>query len=989
MLHASPALAQPLAQILRIAVADAPPATPAPSAVPKPTPTPGPRAVRGGPLLFSLSGSLQMGQVMQSQDRLDPVSGEQSTQSASQSTDSAGLLLHLERRTAATTLQLAVPAGVSIRQGRIGEIQAGYYSPTYALLFGGRPLSALGGVPVGQTLRGPALELPLRGGGDVLLYGGPAFGGSQQIIHVGGVLVRGRVHNALVEFGSDRASDKTGNAATDVVFGVAGENAPGTLSQSFEAAWQQRHGADDFAANGTAYAYRADYGGTSTYSSLSLRHVPQNFLSAGNGALLGDDLVSFGWHGGRFTQYSLNEALERTGTAQAQQMQRFGTLTVSHGFASGSSLFLTLDDQRQVSQLQGAQWLGQASLQAAVPLRNTNAILGVQEMRSTGMGSPFAQTGYSAQLQRMLGASNLSAGYQWLHQTSSQGAVSTGQASLAFTMPVLPRTNVMLSTMLTRTISPASNAVQIMPLLTVQQLISPSLSLAVTYGRQTLHDALNPASNGHVRIFQIQVTAPFAIGSGLVTGREDPKLPATITGSVLQDQSNAGSSLASVMPAGAGNVAVVLDNSQVQRTDLSGRFQFSFVTPGTHTLRLETASLPRGVTADQPYATISVAGGQTGQINFRIGTYGAIAGHLYGLNPDGSKFPVAGATVLVDKNYHAITDDAGAFGVGRLNAGTHEVSIDSATLPANVSYGSDTKRSVNVENGSVSTIDFIASELGSIAGTIEFAPGLGAAYSGGVNNAYVVAEPGDHAAITNPDGTFLIDDLPPGAYSVNVDPETLEEGFTAAGGPFSEDLEPGAHIEGLHFTVRRQMKDIVFSFKGGNTGAAPATLVLRTSALPPGGATTVEFHAGGKAQIAQATAFGRSSDLKYDARADAWVGTVNVPPGTKNGKYPVDAQLQGNIPLSAHAELNVDDTIPIATFVTTPSNPRIGQFVTVRAHFLADVREGDEIRWLDGQITKLVKPLSGRVFMFTVKISERPLSGVLLSGASKLPITLR
>jgi hypothetical protein len=528
-----------------------------------------------------------------------------------------------------------------------------------------------------------------------------------------------------------------------------------------------------------------------------------------------------------------------------------------------------------------------------------------------------------------------------------------------------------------------------MPLLTVQRLISPTLSLAVTYGRQSLHDVLNPAANGRMRIFQIQVTAPFAIGSGLVTGRADPNLPATITGSVLQDQSNAGASFAAMMPQGAGNVAVVLDNTQVQRTDLSGRFQFSFVPPGMHTLRLETASLPRGVTADQPYATISVAGGQTGQVNFRIGTYGAIAGHLFGLTPDGSKFPVAGATVIVDKNYHAVTDESGEFGIGRLTAGTHEVAIDGATLPANVSYGSDAKRSVNVDNGSVTTVDFVASELGSIAGTIEYASSLGAPYTGGVNNAYIVAEPGDHAAISDPDGSFLIDNLPPGTYTVNVDPETLDEGLTAAGGPFSEELQPGAHIEGLQFIVRKQMKDIVFSFKGGSTAAAPATLILRTPELPPGGASSVEFHAAGKAAIAQVTAFGHSTDLKYDAKAGAWTGTVSVPPGTKNGKYSVDAQLQGQIPLSAHADVNVNDTIPLATFVMTPSNPRNGQFVTVRAHFLADAREGDEIQWLDGQITKLGKPLSGRVFLFTVKISKRPLSGVLLSGASKLPITLR
>jgi hypothetical protein len=254
---------------------------------------------------------------------------------------------------------------------------------------------------------------------------------------------------------------------------------------------------------------------------------------------------------------------------------------------------------------------------------------------------------------------------------------------------------------------------------------------------------------------------------------------------------------------------------------------------------------------------------------------------------------------------------------------------------------------------------------------------------------YVVAEPGDHAAISDPDGSFLIDNLPPGSYSVNVDAETIEDGLTAFGGPFAEALAPGQHVEGLQFTVRKQMKAIVFSFQGGTAAPPPAQLIVRTNTLPPGGGTTVEFHAAAKAKSAHVTGFGRSTDLAFDRKVNAWIGVVSIPPGTPNGRYDLNAQLQGEVPLAASAQLTVNDAIALATFVLTPRNPVIGQYVTVRAHFLADVREGDEIHWLDGQITKLAKPVAGRVFTFTVKISEHPMSGLLLSGAGKLPITLR
>ncbi len=994
--HAVPAAAHIAAVV---AAAAAPPAatptpepttspTPQPAASPTARPTPPPRTVRGGPLSLSLTGSLQMGEVMQSQLRTDPSTGAQIAQSNSSAMSSAGLLVHLERRTASTTLQFAVPAGVSSRAGRLGEIQAGFYSPLYALLFGGQPLSILGGVPAGQTLRGPSLQIPLRGGGDLVAFSGPGIGSNQTIMHVQGLRARTRVHNALVELGLNRVNDKFGNSAMNVVFGLAGENGNGTLSQSLEGAWQHTHAIPGFATNGAAFAYRADYGGMRSYSSLTLRHIPSGFLSVGNGALGADDLVSAAWHGGNQTQYSVNESFERTGAGNSMQTQRYGTFTVSHAFRSGMNLLLTLNDQRQISSAQGPQWLGSANMQTALPLRNMNAIFGVQATRSTGAFGPFAQMTYSTQFQRFFGSANLTTGYQWSRQIGAESATATGLGNVAMTLPIDRRTNMTFSTSLGRTISPGSNAAQIMPLVTVQHLFTPALSVAVTYGQQFLRDTLNPSANGRTKVFNIQLAAPFAIGSGLVTGRADPNLPATITGSVLEDQSVQGT-LIPALPDGVGNVAVVLDNDQVQRTDLSGRFQFNFVTPGVHTLRLETASLPRGVTADQPYATISVSGGQSGQLNFRIGTYGAIAGHLYGLNPDGSTFPVGGAMVVVDKNYRAVTDSFGAFGIGRLAAGTHVVVVDAGTLPANVSFGDDVKKTVAVSNGDVSKVDFVASHLGSIGGTILYDPSLGAPYTGGVNNAYVVAEPGDHAAISDPDGSFLIDNLPPGAYTVNIDPETIEDGLTAFGGPYSQALAPGQHVEDLHFTVRKQMKAIVFSFQGGTSAPPPAQLVVRSESLPPGGATTVEFHAAAKARNATVSAFDRSVDLHYDRKANVWTGVVSVPLGTKNGQYDLHAQLQGDVPLSASGQVTVNDTIPLATFVITPHNPIAGQFVTVRAHFLADVREGDEIHWLDGQITKLAKPVSGRVFLFTVKISEHQMSGILLSGASKLPITLR
>ncbi|MDP9025033.1 MAG: hypothetical protein M3N13_06660, partial [Candidatus Eremiobacteraeota bacterium] len=136
-----------------------------------------------------------------------------------------------------------------------------------------------------------------------------------------------------------------------------------------------------------------------------------------------------------------------------------------------------------------------------------------------------------------------------------------------------------------------------------------------------------------------------------------------------------------------------------------------------------------------------------------------------------------------------------------------------------------------------------------------------------------------------------------------------------------------------------------------------------------------------------AMAFGIRSPMTYDDRAQAWTGHITVPADAKAGSITVTA-------ISAHgtqpqgATLTVDPKLPIAIMQTDPPNPQAGQYVRVRARFLVDVKEGDRIAWQDGQTTILGHPLTGRVFTFSLRVSLRPLHGLLLTAAARLPISL-
>jgi hypothetical protein len=302
------------------------------------------------------------------------------------------------------------------------------------------------------------------------------------------------------------------------------------------------------------------------------------------------------------------------------------------------------------------------------------------------------------------------------------------------------------------------------------------------------------------------------------------------------------------------------------------------------------------------------------------------------------------------------------------------------TLPADFLI-TDTKRTVQSVLGKVTELDFASSPLGSIAGRVVAPEAFGDLPAGPILNAYVVAEPGEHAAITDENGEFIIDNLPSGTYTLAIDNDTLP---TDSGS--SEDrrveLPPGGHVAGIAFNVVERQRDIEFSFKGSQT--TTLQVALSRSAVPPGGATTLLVNASAKVDAIEATAFGKSFPL---ASRDGkhWTGEIVVPLGTAAG--PAELVVRAGSVIE-HATLTVDPSLPLVTVALSPQHPRVGTYVTVHARFVAPVRPGDQIRWKDGTVTTLTKAITGRVFGFTVKITELPFAGLLYSRGQVVPITL-
>ncbi|HTZ54601.1 MAG TPA: carboxypeptidase-like regulatory domain-containing protein [Candidatus Acidoferrum sp.] len=1016
----------PIARAIQAALAIPQNATPAPG--PSPTPTPKPKGARvqhGGPLEFNLSGSLSLGESSttsslgggviftpspspNASSTPGPFPFQQPSQtSQSQADIGAGITADVSRRTATTMTDLKIPVGFSVNgQSAIGYAQFIYSTPKYSLGYGSQQLLALGQLQMGYTLRGFSFILPQRYG-QTTFFEGPALGVDQELVRLDGILAQQVRAGALYEGGFVYANGPLTGRAKTVEFGTArsGRN----LDLILEGAWQTRSGGDGNP-HGIATQLRLDDFAQGGGCSTTLRGVPDQFVSFSAGEIYSDRFADFNCHGSRIPAYfDLN--WEKTGDPIfGVNQQSVATLGYSPTMKLGG---LSFNLVHQTGSSVGESLLSNVgSVALSTQFFGTSALIGGQIQHTDDAGSLDTMQSLSASLRHAIGH-HLSVGVTGQIQRQSLLAASPSPDAMAtpfVTAPTLTlqkgisfdvaqqfrKTTVQFGETITRTISDTSDAIQHTPLINLTRQISPVISVTTSFGYQTLRDSINPAVDGHTRVFSIALSAPFSYGNANVAGRIDPHLPATITGKVLLASSNAtGQGAASNFATFAGtggvaNVLVTLDGKIVQRTDVSGGFQFSFVTPGQHQITIDNSSIPRGFTAAVPVQTVVVEGGQMATVSFSIGTFGGILGHVYGSDSSGNPLPLSNVQLRVDGGAYSQTDTSGAYGFGGLSAGQHEVAVIPQSIPASADFSpADLIQKVTVSDGRYTTLDFHAQLLGSIAGTIVYAKDMDKQAGLGVLNAYVVAEPGEHAAIDQDDGSFIIDNLPGGDYTVSADPETIGQGLGAAPDTITVHLAPGEHYKGIQFLVGRFEKKVVFSLLAGGATPAPAVPEVRLSEtrLPPRGTTYVAIDAPEIASDVFAVAFGKRVNLTFDKASQRWTGEVEVPEKAGAGEYPVSGSVHG-APVPKAATLTVDPKLPLAIVQYSPRNAPVGATVTVRARFLVDVHAGQTITWSDGTTTVLDKPITGRVFTFRKLLTLLPLHGLLLTPKGTVPIVL-
>jgi hypothetical protein len=929
---------------------------PAPAA----SPTPAPRRRRtwlgDGPIVFKGDGTYQLALNRSNRNGLTAAADNYAT----------ALSMNVERRTEQSAVSVSSAFGYGGGGLNAGSLIVGYRTPRYGLTYGQVSGPSDSQLQIGGFARGLSLAVPVRNG-DVTYLASTAQQPDGETYRVYGLR---RNFNALGGFVSASeligAAEQNGGhqSITDLGYRRYGQK----LSTETELAISTTHGVTGAPDGSTAAAaFHADLQGKSTFASLGLRLDPAGFrtLTGAMDAGFSGDL-SLRRHSERFGDIDLN--FGHTDDKIPGDAQHNNRVTVSGGRS------WTHFGIQYVAGLDATHSATSSSLDRTGGLTLTQSIGGLSLFETLQASSVTAGTGTAQQRQLAVGASRAilggTAAYQFTRSVSTGGG-SSGDG-LAQTFTYRRAVGRKLDAQLSETIEASNNngvpSQLVQTSLSLVRRLSNAISLQVSGDvfRQTGIGA------GHGSGIQASIVGPFGFGARTATGRSNPNLPAVIRGMVTYSTSSSPFAYNSPSVKGYNNALIILDGRITQRTDSSGEFEFRFVSQGTHTIRIDPATIQPGLITDREYQAVQVLGGQTMTVQFNVGNFAGVGGTVIVADANGQKRGLGNVGIAVDGIQAVLTTPDGHYSIGRLSPGPHSVEIVESTLPSTVAFVSEKKKTVTVTPGTSTPLNFVATPLGSIAGNV-LAPGDGGfGQLGGLKNAYVVAQPGEHAVITDDDGAFLLDNMPPGTYTLTVDPDTIPDGLSVLSGPEGPlSVAGGASVAGVVFKLGAAAKQVVYTFNDGKR--QPIQITTDPAAVPPGALLRIVARTAAKdvKELAvESDVFG-GFPLRLDPKLGVWSAAVVVPSLAK-GDYALSVTAHRKDVTDGTSLVPVDPRIPLFATRLSPHDPEPGHTIRVTLKTLAPVDEGDSLLFEDGYRVLLPKP-SGHIFSFDVRLWRKGL----------------
>ena len=967
-------------------VAAAPSPSPSPTvaslAIAEPATAPAParkrhaRFLGEGPIVLQGDGTYQLAFSRSTRDSLATGYNNYST----------ALTLSAQRRTEQTSLVMSSVFGYGAQGISTGGLIVGYNTPKYGLTYGAVAGPGDTQLQIGGFARGVGLTIPLRGGDIALLSSTTTVQSDTYRIY--GLRRTWDAFGGFVALAVYNGSDES-SAGREHITDLSYHRFGARLSTDTELAVSTtRNVAGISDGSRFAGAFRADLQGGSSFATLSLRDVPTG-LNTLTGILDGGFQGDLALH--RHSDFLGDVSLD------LGHIDDSASGLVSHDnhlILSGGKTWKILGVQ-YTSQLDQMREGGASTITRSDALAFNQNVGKLNLFQTFQVSAVTGGNGNARQQQVAVGAAREMLGGMVAAQFTRNN--STGDGALAsfgnveqltYRRRVGRKLDLQLSQAEQTQTTSGITARVLDTAVTLIRRLSPVLSLQA--GIDRFHQTGLGAGSGNT--VNVSLIGPFGFGPPQIgyQGKANPHLPAVIRGVVSIAGATGTVAYRAQAQRPLANALVVLDGGQSERTDSTGSFEFRFVQAGPHSVRLDPATVPGGLIPDREVQTVNAQGGMIATVTFDVGNFAGVSGAVQVQETDGKLHPLGGIGVAVDGIQAAVTAPDGRYSLGRLSIGPHTVSVVDATLPSTLALTGDAKRTVNVAAGTTVHVDFTAAGLGKITGQVE-APGDGGFGSlVGLQNVYIVAQPGEHAVITDETGTFVLDNLPAGRYTLTVDPDTIPDGLSVLSGPDGPiDVVPAAAVSGVIFKLGEGAKNVVFTFNNGKKGAVTVS-VLPTAAAP--GAlvhVTARTQKDVHALAVQSDVFG-NFPLAFDKQSATWNGAVVVP-HLQKGDYAMTVTANRPDVADGEALVAVDPAMPLFSLRFSPLHPQPGATMRVALRAFAPVAEGDVVTFEDGYHVKLPKPRGG-VFGFDIRLWRKGLpynATITTKKGDSFPLSVR
>jgi hypothetical protein len=184
---------------------------------------------------------------------------------------------------------------------------------------------------------------------------------------------------------------------------------------------------------------------------------------------------------------------------------------------------------------------------------------------------------------------------------------------------------------------------------------------------------------------------------------------------------------------------------------------------------------------------------------------------------------VKGARINLDNGIEVVSNENGLYNLDRIPPGEHHLVVNMEDIRANLVPANGLEQKINVLPRTVVNTAFRLVKSGSLSGRVWHDANQNGVYDfgEGLPDIHLVSSSGKDT-YTDPDGSFLLSELPPGEQSVYIDERYQSPDLMISTPNLRAEVKSGAETKNVFFVLKtkpREVKEVIFAEKSANAVA--------------------------------------------------------------------------------------------------------------------------------------------------------------------------